>query len=150
MALSTEPSAPARRSLEHWALLGGTLLAATAVIVLGTWIQPDPRGYGTHEQLGMDPCRFLAWTRIPCPGCGVTTSVALTARGEFAAAFWNQPFGVIAAVLAPLAAIVSVVQHARGRDLGATLRAVRPGWWGLALALAAAGSWIWKIVAMRG
>lgn len=151
MAPPTEASAPAcdRRSLEHWVLLAGTLAAAVAMIALGTWIQPDPRGFGTHEQLGMDPCRFIAWTGIPCPGCGVTTSVALAAHGRFAAAFWTQPFGLLVAVLVPIATVVAIVQHARGRDLGATLRALRPSWCGLVLALAGLGGWAWKIAAMR-
>ncbi|MCY2959918.1 MAG: DUF2752 domain-containing protein [Planctomycetota bacterium] len=154
MALTSEtsetsaPVAP-KRSLEHWALLSGAILAAFAVLVLGTWIEPDPRGFGTHEKLGMGACNFLAWTGIPCPGCGVTTSVSLAAHGSFRAAFWNQPFGLIVALLAPLAALVAIVQHARGRDLGATLRALRPAWWGLGLGIAAAAGWAWKIVAMR-
>jgi hypothetical protein len=131
-------------------LLGGSLLATLAIVVLGLWIQPDPRGFGTHEQLGMSPCHFLAFTGLPCPGCGVTTSVALAAHGSFAQSFWNQPFGLLVTVVAPLAALVAVVQHARGRDLGETLRASRPMWWATGLGLAGVGSWIWKIAAMRG
>jgi hypothetical protein len=151
VALPSDSSAVAapKRSLEHWLLLGGTLLAALAVTVLGLWIQPDPRGFGTHEQLGMAPCQFLAWTGIPCPGCGVTTSVTLAAHGHFAQSFANQPFGLIVTLLVPLAALVALVQHARGRDLGDTLRALRPGWWAAAVGVVALASWIWKIAAMR-
>lgn len=152
MALSLPPSTPTatRRSLEHWVLLGATLLGALALIVLGLWITPDPRGFGTHEQLGMPPCHFLAWTGIPCPGCGVTTSVSLAAHGDFTASFWNQPFGLVVALTLPLAAVTALVQHARGRDLGETLRALRPGWCAILIGLAALGGWIWKFAAMRG
>ncbi len=152
MALTSSSSAPTapKRSLEHWFLLGGTLLAALTLVVLGLWITPDPRGFGTHEQLGMPPCHFLAWTGIPCPGCGVTTSVALAVHGEFAASFWNQPFGLVTALLVPIAAAIAIVQHARGRDLGETLRALRPGWLAIGLAVTAIGGWVWKFAAMRG
>ena len=117
---------PERRSLEHWALLAPVLAAAAAVLVLGILIDPDPRGFGTHEKLGMAPCHFLAWTGFPCPGCGVTTSVSLAAHGRFAESFANQPFGALVAVLVPLTAIFALVQHARRRDLGRILHASRP------------------------
>jgi len=140
---------PERRSLEHWALLALVLAAAVAVVVLGLLIEPDPRGYGTHEKLGMAPCHFLAWTGFPCPGCGITTSVSLAAHGRFAESFANQPFGTLVAVLVPILAIFALVQHARRRDLGQLLHASRPLWWMIALAVIGLGSWAWKIALMR-
>lgn len=139
-----------RRSLEHWVILGGALLALIAVIVLGTWVEPDPRGHGTHEQFGMPPCRMLQFTSIPCPGCGVTTSVALAAHGQFAASFWNQPFGLFMALAVPIVAIFALVQHARCRDLGQVLRAMYLRWWMLGIGLVALAGWAWKAAAMRG
>lgn len=150
MALSSSASTPTKRSLEHWTVLGATVLAALAIVALGLWTTPDPRGFGTHEQLGMPPCQFLVWTGIPCPGCGVTTSVALAAQGEFVASFRNQPFGLFAAIVTPIAAIYALVLHARGRDLGDELRARKLAWIALAIGLIALGGWIWKFVAMRG
>lgn len=132
-------------------ILGGALLALIAVIVLGTWVEPDPRGHGTHEQFGMPPCRMLQWTGFPCPGCGVTTSVALAAHGQFAASFWNQPFGLVLALFVPIAAISVVFQHARGRDLGAVVRALRLKWWAIGFGAIALGAWAWKTaVLLRG
>lgn len=149
---SSEPIAPAarRRSTEHWVILGGTIAAALAILVLGLWITPDARGFGTHEQLGMAPCHFLAWTGFPCPGCGVTTSVSLAAHGSFAQSLSTQPLGTLLTILVPIAALFTIVQHARGRDLGDALRSLRPLWWALAAGVIATASWIWKIVAMRG
>jgi hypothetical protein len=139
-----------RRTLEHWTLLVLTLLAGAAVIVLGFAVTPDPRGYGTHEQLGLAPCRFLALTGVPCPGCGVTTSIAHAARFDLAAAFAQQPLGIVVALLAPLAAAVALIQHARGRDLGETLRVARLGWWAVGLGAVALAAWVAKIADMRG
>jgi len=156
VALPTESSVPVvparspeRRSAEHWTLLALVLAAAAAVLVLGLLIEPDPRGFGTHEKLGMAPCQFLAWTDIPCPGCGVTTSVSLAAHGRFAESFANQPFGTLVAVLVPITAIFALVQHARRRDLGQMLHASRPMWWMLALGVLGLGGWAWKIALMR-
>ena len=47
------------------------------------WLEPDPRGYGTHEWLNLPPCTFRAMFAIPCPSCGMTTSFAHFVRGEF-------------------------------------------------------------------
>ena len=66
--------------------------AALAAIVLGAllaaaaWTTPDPRGYGTHEQLGLAPCSFRTWTALPCPSCGMTTAWAYVVRGRLARA----------------------------------------------------------------
>ncbi len=138
------------RRYEHWTLLGLALLGLAAVVVLGAFVDPDPRGYGTHERLGMDPCRMLQWTGVPCPGCGVTTSVSLAAQGEFAASLRNQPFGFLLAFLVPLAAVLALVQHARGRDLASDLAAMRWRWWLLVLGFAASAGWIWKLASLRG
>src|SRR5204863_10072293 len=82
-----------KRSQEHWLLLVGSLGALVIFVVLALWIRPDPRGFGTHEQLGLPACKMMEWTGIPCPGCGVTTSLALFGRGRFFAALHNQPLG---------------------------------------------------------
>lgn len=139
-----------RRPLEHWVLLGIALLALVALIILGTWAEPDPRGHSTHEQFGMPPCRMLQVTGIPCPGCGVTTSVALAAHGQFAASFWNQPFGLFMALAVPLVAVFAVFKHVRGRDLGQVLREMQLRWWLIAAGVVAVGAWAWKAAVMRG
>lgn len=143
-------SVRARRPAEHWLVLALALVAVAGVVVLATLVEPDPRGYGTHEKLGLPPCRMLDWTGFPCPGCGVTTSIALAAHGHIAAAWHNQPFGLVVALLAPLAALWALVQHLRGRDLARELSRLRPGWWGIGAGLAAAAGWAWKIALVRG
>lgn len=61
------------------------LLGAAAtwpVLALSFWLRPDPRGFGTHQQLGLPPCNFQEATGVPCPGCGLTTSFTQMAHGH--------------------------------------------------------------------
>lgn len=56
-------------------LASGASLAALAML------DPDPRGYGTHEQLGfLDSCP--AARSGECPSCGLLTSVVHGVRGN--------------------------------------------------------------------
>lgn len=68
---------PARSLLVIWGLLllGGFALARC--------LEPDPRGFGTHQRLGLPPCTFRLLSNLPCPGCGMTTSFAHFTRGNF-------------------------------------------------------------------
>ena len=43
---------------------------------------PDPRGLGTHQQLGLPPCTFRVLFGRPCPACGMTTAWANVLRGR--------------------------------------------------------------------
>jgi len=143
-----EPGAPARagrRSGEHWIVLGCALLSAIVIALLATVAHPDARGFGTHEQLGLPPCRAMDWFGVPCPGCGVTTSVALALEGELSASFTNQPFGLLVAFALPLFVLWAALGHLLGRDLyrDAFSPRARPLLW-LGLALVLAGWW-WKI-----
>ncbi|MEM8945164.1 MAG: DUF2752 domain-containing protein [Planctomycetota bacterium] len=52
------------------------------VLVKARTLEPDPRGYGTHEQLGFAPCYFQKLTGKRCPMCGGTTAWAQAARGD--------------------------------------------------------------------
>lgn len=54
-----------------------------AGFIVASSVTPDPRGYGTHQQFGLSPCRFREVLGIPCPSCGGTTSVAHFVRGEW-------------------------------------------------------------------
>jgi hypothetical protein len=64
------------------------------IFVFSYFLTPDPRGYGTHEHLFLPPCYFQFFFHIPCPACGLTTSFALLAKGEWQQAFhlhWMSP-----------------------------------------------------------
>ena len=147
---NVDEAARPTRSNEHWIVLVGAFLGLVLLLVLACFVAPDPRGYGTHEKLGLPPCAMMKWFGVPCPGCGVTTSVTLATHARFLDAARTQPFGLVVALAIPLAAIWAVVGHLRGRDLYRDLNAVRPGpwlWWiGGALAL----SWFYKLALVFG
>lgn len=144
--IAPDPSGEARR--DRWVWLG---VAAGASLALGVGraLAPAPGGVGTHEQLGLPPCAFLALTGWPCPSCGLTTSFAHAARLDFGRALVTQPFGLLAfgltLLLIPLGLGLARARvpwsrliFARGADLVVyTL---------LALYVL---SWLYKIAAMR-
>jgi hypothetical protein len=141
---------PIRRSQEHWILLLSAVGALLLLAVLALWIHPDPRGFGTHEQLGLPACRMMDWTGIPCPGCGVTTSVALFVHGQFLASFHNQPFGFLVALAIPLYAAWAIASHLLGRDLARDMQLLRIRTFVAGGFAAIALGWLYKIAIVKG
>jgi hypothetical protein len=133
----------------HYGLLALAALGPLALAVIGLLTRPDARGYGTHEQLGLPACRSIDWLGIPCPACGVTTSVALALRGELLQSLVNQPAGLALTLLLPLLFAGALWVHARGGDLRAVVLA--PGRERLvaAAAVALVLAWAWKIWLVR-
>ena len=125
-------------------------LVVVGFVVLGSFVSPDERGYGTHEKLGLPPCGILEVTGIPCPGCGVTTSVSLAANGQFADSFVNQPFGLFFAFASAVFVLVALWVHFRGGDLYQVVRRVKLRRWGIVIGVAMGLSWIYKIVQVVG
>jgi hypothetical protein len=80
-----------------------SLLAAAAalagILVLARMLVPDPRGFGTHTQLGLTPCGFLTMTGRLCPTCGMTTAFAWMTRGEVVRSWQANPAGCLLALL---------------------------------------------------
>jgi hypothetical protein len=83
------PSYLGRRSF--WALFA---FALGAVLALSRLLEPAPEGMGTHTQLGLPPCGFLAFFSLPCPACGLTTSFAHLARFALGASLRAHPLGL--------------------------------------------------------
>lgn len=76
------------------------VLAAGLGVMLGVarCLEPDPRGFGTHGQLGLGPCSFAVLTGRPCPSCGMTTAVAHATRGRLDRSWNSNPAGALLAV----------------------------------------------------
>lgn len=85
------------------------IAGSAAMLGIGRILTPNPTGVGTHEQLGLPPCMFLKLTGIPCPSCGLTTSVAYAAHLQFGASFLTQPFGLLIALIAYVSIPVALV-----------------------------------------
>lgn len=93
-----------------------TVGAASYLVVRLAGVEPDPRGHGTHEQLGLDPCSWPLIYGVPCPTCGVTTAATHLIHLEPIAALTTQPFGVFLAVLGLFVAAVALWSLLRARS----------------------------------
>jgi hypothetical protein len=100
---------------------GGRVLVATAaalfvlLFLLGWLLDPDPRGFGTHEQLGLRPC-LTAWlVHVPCPFCGMTTAFSQMAHGHVVEAFVCQPAGALFFVSCVAGFLMCVAFSIRGQ-----------------------------------
>jgi len=101
----------------RWAMVLGAIGLA-AVLLVARRLEPDPRGYGTHTQLGLAPCMFARLTGYGCPSCGMTTSFAWFARGRFERSWQANPVG---SLLAPTCVVLIpwlLAGAARGRPIG--------------------------------
>jgi hypothetical protein len=127
-----------------WAAL--VLIGCVALLGVAAYLKPDPRGYGTHQQLGAGPCGMLVMTGLPCPTCGMTTAFAYTVRGQFLQAFRAQPAGFLLAVGTGVLALACGWTLARGRWPMARLWLANPHKLFLLLLVLLLGGWAGKIV----
>jgi hypothetical protein len=95
LPVGESPAGPRVDRLASLLLVG---LAGFFVWIL-VQVDPDDRGHGTHEQLGMPPCDWPLVHGKPCPTCGVTTAAAHLVQFEPLAAVATQPFGAFLAAL---------------------------------------------------
>jgi hypothetical protein len=93
-------------------------LGLAAVLFLARWLEPDPRGYGTHTQLGLYPCMFYQVTGERCPSCGMTTSFAWFVRGRLDRSWRANPVGSLLATTSVLLIPWLVAGAVRGRPIG--------------------------------
>lgn len=135
-----------KRSGEHWVLVAVALVIPVGLAAMGVFLEPDGRGFGTHEQLGLRPCTMMELWEVPCPGCGVTTSVTLAARGRLGDSLAAQPFGTALALASVVWSLWALATHLRGRDLWAILRRSRLGRIGATTLVLLVVSWIYKLL----
>lgn len=84
--------------------MGRVLLAGWSLFLIGGFaiaasLQPDPSGFGTHQQLGLPPCTFRFLFGKMCPSCGMTTSFSNFVRGQFVAAARANSAGLLLAIV---------------------------------------------------
>ena len=144
--LDPEPALLRGRTSAHWVLLGSALFIAIGFVVLGLFISPDERGFGTHERLGMPPCRMLQWSGVPCPGGGAPPPASPAANGGSLDPTATRPFGFVCAPFFSAFCAWAFWNAAHRRDLGLVARTMRMRPWVRPLIVIATLSWIYKIV----
>lgn len=65
------------------------------LLVVAFRLKPNPKGYGTHQQLGFSRCSFIEFFGIPCPSCGMTTSWSNLMNGKIIQSFRANPGGAL-------------------------------------------------------
>ena len=123
-------------------------LSAASVIAIARWLQPDPHGFGTHTQLGLPPCAFHAWSGLPCPTCGLTTSFAYMARLQITSAIAANPLGLPLFALTAVAVVVALCGAVRAWSLTDTFERLRIPALAAIIAISAALSWLARLGAL--
>lgn len=132
------------RSLSRYAW-ATALLGAAAVMVIATWLHPDPAGHGTHTQLGLPPCGFFLGTGLPCPGCGLTTCFAHMVRFEIGPALEANAFGVPLFLTTAAAIPLSLWGLQKNAPVVDTLIDLHAEKWFMALSIFAVVVWVARI-----
>ncbi len=124
------PRLPAKSAPGLVARVPGILLALIAGSVLGVAafaLEADAAGLGTHTQLGLTPCGFVAATGLPCATCGMTTATTLAAHGHLLDSFRTQPAGFFFALTMAVCVIIGAWSAWTGRPLTPLLRPLGRG-----------------------
>lgn len=149
LAAGRSPVAPARAdgtSRLTSAIIGGIGLA---VLVVAWFLQPSSDGLGTHQQLGLPMCGWIASADMPCPTCGMTTAFSHAAHGDLLSSFVTQPAGMVLALGTAIVVVAAAWTAITGSMLApflATMVGPRIGW---VLGILLAFGWVWKIMDHR-
>jgi len=112
-----------------------TAAALAGMLVVAAVLRPDPRGYGTHEQMGLPPCSFDEVFQVRCPSCGMTTAWSHTVRGQLIAALKANAAGAVLA----LSAILALPWFAWAGVAGVWPRLTPPAWTSIVLLVVVLG-----------
>jgi len=142
--LSTSGLSPRNVTLTRVAA-GVVALGAISLLIVASRLTPSPAGAGTHMQLGLPNCGWMMTMGKPCPTCGMTTSFAYAAHGEFGSAVRAQPMGAFLSFATAAAFWIGMYVAATGSRIGevcGNLARPRVLW---ALAGAGAAAWAYKL-----
>jgi hypothetical protein len=132
-------------------LVGAAIAVVTgAVLTLASILTPSSAGLGTHEQLSLPACGWVAIAELPCPTCGMTTAFAHAADGRLLESFLTQPLGCALAVASAMALLLGVYVAVTGSSiLGLLARSftAKVAWSFGFLALLA---WGYKVASFKG
>ena len=128
----------------------GVGLVASALLCVAFLLKPSPQGIGTHQQLGLPACGWVAAADIPCPTCGMTTAWSHTVRGQLPSAFMAQPLGMLLAFSACIVAIGGFITAITGYSFRPILYLFSPTKVIIVIATLTILSWVFKILLHRG
>ena len=127
-----------------FAIGSGVLLVIAAVLT------PAEAGVGTHQQLGLAPCGWTVFLGIPCPSCGMTTSFAHAAEGNFLQSFLTQPFGFLLALGTSMTFLLSIYVMITASAVGEFCSRLCSRRVFAIIILLVIAAWVYKIAAYRG
>ena len=116
----------------------------SVLLAIAAALQPDARGHGTHEQLGLPPCTFSILVGRPCPTCGMTTAWVWLVRGQVAEASRANAGGGLLAAAAMIGVPWLLLSALRGRWLGWTPNSTALAWAAAAVAAVTLLQWGWR------
>jgi len=111
----SETSARRLRSIRLAGVL--TALPCWAILAVGLSLTARGKGDGTHVQLGLPACRSMVVNGVPCPTCGLTTSVTAAVHGDFSASARANVFGTVLFFAFVLFGTIGIYQAASGDDI---------------------------------
>lgn len=94
-------------------VLAGCLLIG--LLATAACLKPSSKGFGTHQQLGLEACTLVQLFGMRCPSCGMTTSWAHMMRGQVLGALKANTGGALLAVLSMIAGPWMILSGLRGR-----------------------------------
>ena len=117
--LRPEPAGGVRlQAFTRWGMVLAALGLVLVLLVGALKLEPNPKGHGTHMQLGLPPCNFYWVTGVRCPSCGMTTAFAWVVRGRLDNALYANPAGVLLAVTSFVLIPWLILSAAMGRVIG--------------------------------
>jgi hypothetical protein len=120
-------------------------LGCLTVLLLAAWLEPNPKGFGSHTPLGLQRCAWQDRTGLPCPSCGMTTSFTWFVRGNLAASLYVQPMGMVLALLAAGCVSAGFYIAVTGRPIYRLLAVVPSRYYLTPLFAWAILAWVWKM-----
>jgi hypothetical protein len=125
-------------------------LGSLAVLIVAAWLVPDARGVGTHRQLGLAECEWIARYDTPCPACGMTTSFSYFVRARLGRAIATQPAGALLAAGAVLLVWLGGYVAVTAKPVHRLIRLGPARYVGLFAGGFFLLAWAWTIVRHRG
>jgi hypothetical protein len=120
--------------------------ACAGVLTIAWRLDADPRGMGTHVQLGLPMCGWYARFGQPCITCGMTTSFAHASDGSLLNSLRVQPMGAVLSIATATTMWLALLAGATGTRIDRIAGSIAGPWVWWALGLGLVGAWVYKML----